>query len=126
MDDAQKVLRVDAGPEARGGDWQQLQFTLDAPPNGAHTVRLVALARGGRVWFDDFNLLHMRPTKPLLRVFVNQVGYELAGPKSAVVASNFFPKDRTTLDVQLARLQWQRRIAKPGFLRRTNLRRQTG
>lgn len=101
MDDVQQVLRVDAGPEARGGDWQQLKFALDAPPDGAHTVRLVALARGGRVWFDEMDLLHLRPRKPVLRVFVNQVGYELAGPKSAVVASNFFPAEGSTLGVQL-------------------------
>ncbi|MEX0611551.1 MAG: glycoside hydrolase family 9 protein, partial [Pirellulales bacterium] len=101
MDDMQKVVRIDAGPETGGSDWHQLKFTLDAPPEGAHAVRLVALARGGRVWFDDFNLLHLRPGKPVLRLFVNQVGYELAGPKSAVVASNFFPSKGSTLDVQL-------------------------
>jgi len=101
MDDMQKVVRVEAGPETRSGDWQRLKLTLDAPPERAHTVRLVALARGGRVWFDDFDLLHLRPRKPVLRVLANQVGYELAGPKSAVLASNFFPAEGTTLGVQL-------------------------
>jgi hypothetical protein len=62
---------------------------------------LVALARGGRVWFDEFDLLHLRPLKPLLRLFVNQVGYELAGPKSAIMASNFFPADGTSLGVEV-------------------------
>jgi hypothetical protein len=100
-DDMQQVVRVDPGPETRGGDWQRLHVTPSAPPDRATSIRLVALARGGRAWFDEFDLLHLRPTKPLVRVFVNQVGYELAGPKSAVVASNFFPADGTTLDVQL-------------------------
>jgi hypothetical protein len=101
MDDMQKVLRVDAGPETRAGDWQKLTFQTDAPPKRAATVRLVALARAGRVWFDEFDLLHLRPVKPVIRVFVNQVGFELAGPKSAVVASNFFPAEGTTLGVKL-------------------------
>jgi hypothetical protein len=100
-DDMQKVVRVDPGPKTRGDDWQRLQFTPEAPPEDAAAIRLVALARGGRVWFDDFDLLHLRPRKPVLRVFANQVGYELAGPKSAVVASNFFPTDGTTLNVAL-------------------------
>jgi hypothetical protein len=101
MDDMQKVVRIDSGPETRGAEWQKLTFTLVVPLEGAATVRLVALARGGRVWFDEFDLLHLRPVKPVLRVFVNQVGYELIGPKSAVVASNFFPSEGTTLNVQL-------------------------
>lgn len=101
MDDTQKVLRVDAGPEIRGGDWQQIKLAPDAPPARAHTVRLVALARGGRVWFDDFDLLHLRSPKPMVRCLSNQVGYELAGPKNAVVATNFFPAVATTLKVQL-------------------------
>ena len=62
----QKVVRVDAGPE-------DAQRRLAAAPVHArraagvapHTVRLVALARGGRVWFDEFDLLHLRPTKPV-------------------------------------------------------------
>jgi hypothetical protein len=101
MDDLQRVLRVDAGPETSGSDWQRLALTVDSPPESAATVRLVALARGGQVWFDEFDLLHLRPRKPILRVLANQVGYALTGPKSAVVASNFFPAGATTLGVHL-------------------------
>ncbi|HTM55505.1 MAG TPA: glycoside hydrolase family 9 protein [Pirellulales bacterium] len=101
MDDTQHVLRVDAGPEQRGADWQKLTLAPDSPPAGAHTVRLVALARGGRVYFDEFDLLHLPSPKPIARVLVNQVGYDLGGPKSAVVATNFFPRDRDQLTVQL-------------------------
>jgi hypothetical protein len=53
------------------------------------------------VWFDEFDLLHLRSHKPVLRALVNQVGYELNGPKSAIVATNFFPTDSSTLNVQL-------------------------
>jgi hypothetical protein len=100
-DDMQKVVRIDAGPETHGDEWKRLQFKPGAPPQRAASVRLVALARGGRVWFDNFDHLHLRPQKPVLCVFANQVGYELAGPKSAVLATNFFPDDSTTLSVQL-------------------------
>ncbi len=101
MDDAQKVLRVDAGPEVRGGDWQQITLVPETPPEQAHTVRLVALVRKGRAWFDEFDLLHLRPQNRVVRVLANQVGYELTGPKSAVVATNFFPADVSTVGVQL-------------------------
>jgi hypothetical protein len=43
MDDIQKVIRVEGGPETHGNDWQRLRFVLDAPPERACTVRLVAL-----------------------------------------------------------------------------------
>jgi hypothetical protein len=96
-DDAQQVLRIDASEEARGDAWRPLTLAPEAPPDGAYAVRLVALVRGGRAWFDDFDQRHQRPSRRIVRVFANQVGYESAGPKSAVVATNFFPADRATL-----------------------------
>ncbi len=114
MDDMQRVVRVDAGPQVRGTDWQKITLDVETPPTGEssavaerekagkpHTLRLVALARGGRVWFDDFELLEMPSQRPIMQALVNQVGYELDGPKSAVLATNFFPTDGTTLKVQL-------------------------
>jgi len=47
MDDMQKVLRVDAGPESRSEGWQELTLAAGSQPEHAHTVRLAALARGG-------------------------------------------------------------------------------
>ncbi|MBI3836524.1 MAG: glycoside hydrolase family 9 protein [Planctomycetia bacterium] len=101
-DDTQKLLRVDASAEMNGADWGHIKLSPVAPPEHSHTVRLVALARGGRVWFDQFDLLEMRSSKPVIRSFVNQVGYELGGAKSAIVATNFFPSDRSTLNFQVA------------------------
>ncbi len=101
MDDAQKLLRVDASAELSGTDWGQVKLAPEAPPAHAHTVRLVALARGGRVWFDQFDLVEMRASKPVIRPLVNQVGYELGGAKSAILATNFFPSDRSTLNFQV-------------------------
>jgi hypothetical protein len=63
-----------------------------APINASY-LRLVAAARGGRVWFDDANLVRLPPLQKRVRVFVNQVGYDQTGPKSAVIAANFYPSD---------------------------------
>ncbi len=79
----------------------RVSLTPALPPAGAANVRLVAVARGGPVWFDDFELLRLRPEQKRIQVFVNQVGYELAGPKTAVVAANFLPDSGIELKVQL-------------------------
>jgi hypothetical protein len=91
-DDQQKVVHVDRGPSIRGESWQPMLLTLSAPTN-ASSVRLVAVARGGRVWLDDSELMRLAPKQKRVRVFVNQVGYEQGGPKSAVIAANFYPSD---------------------------------
>lgn len=101
VDDIQKVLRVDAGKPSTGKGWHQLIFEPNDPPPGAASVRLVAVARGGRVWFDDFELLRLRPKKPVVQIFVNQVGYEQDGPKTAVVATNAFPAQGSTIALEL-------------------------
>ncbi|MBI2928253.1 MAG: glycoside hydrolase family 9 protein, partial [Verrucomicrobia bacterium] len=100
VDDQQKLVRVDAGAPVNGADWQRLVLALAAPTN-AMSVRLVAAARGGRVRFDDCTLLRLAPRRPRVRVFVNQIGYEQAGPKSAVVAANFLPRDRSAVTFKL-------------------------
>jgi hypothetical protein len=100
-DDAQQVLRVDASKAFRGPEWMRVALTPSAPPARAVNVRLVAVARGGTVWFDDFELLRLRPEQKRIQVFVNQVGYELGGPKTAVVAANVPPASGTELSVRL-------------------------
>lgn len=113
-DDAQKVLRVDAGEPASGSKWQQLRLIPLVPPTNAMNVRLVAVARGGVVWFDDFELLRLAPQERRMRVFVNQVGYDQTGPKSAVVAANFLPARGTELEVRLLHAKgsfaWKKRV----------------
>src|SRR5258706_1057331 len=79
-DDEQKVLRVDANRAGGGEDWRLTSLTPPAPPPKANAVRIVAVARGGKVWFDDFDLLSLRPRQKAVRVLVNQVGYDLMGP----------------------------------------------
>lgn len=101
VDDMQKVLRVDVGAQVGGAEWHRLVFHPEAPPGGAASLQLVAVARGGRVWFDDFESLRLRPQQKVVRVLVNQVGYEQDGPKTAIVATNFYPTARTTLPVQV-------------------------
>jgi len=101
MNDAQQVVRVDASRPVSGSGWQRIFLVPPPRPPKAMTVRLVAVARGDSVWFDDFELLQLRPEEKRVQVFVNQVGYELAGPKTAVVAANFLPAAGTELNVQL-------------------------
>lgn len=91
-DDQQKVVRVDTSPSVRGESWQLMSLIITAPTN-ASSVRLVAVARGGNVWLDDSDLVRLAPNQKRVRVFVNQVGYDQAGPKSAVIAANFYPAD---------------------------------
>ncbi|PYM14994.1 MAG: hypothetical protein DME18_05365, partial [Verrucomicrobia bacterium] len=100
MDDLQRVVRVDSSSPVNDEHWQRLSLSLIAPTNAA-SVRLVAAARRGQVWFDDGNLFRLAPRRHRVRIFVNQVGYQQAGPKSAVVASNFFPTDRSALTFQI-------------------------
>jgi hypothetical protein len=118
MDDSQNVVRVDASAKTRGGDWQLITLAPEAPPEHAHTLRLVALVEGGSAWFDDFNLLQLPSSQPMVRCFVNQVGYELDGPKSAVVATNFFPADGTTVQVQVVdsdgNVAWEKGVPASG------------
>jgi len=100
-DDTQQVLRVDTGKPASGSQWVPISLIPPAPPAKAAAVRLVAVARGGTAWLDDFESVRLRPQGRRLRVFVNQVGYELAGPKSAVIAANFLPASGMALSVRL-------------------------
>jgi hypothetical protein len=101
MDDTQQILRVDPGPETTGTNWEPLKLAPENPPADAHAVKLVALVRGGHAWFDDFNLRHLRAREKVVRVFANQVGYELEGPKNAVVATNFFPAEMTSIQLRI-------------------------
>jgi hypothetical protein len=120
-DDAQQVLRVDASQSVNGSAWQRTSLVPSSPPTKAVSVRLVAVARGGAVWFDDFELLRLRAQERRIQVFVNQVGYELAGPKTAVVAANFLPASGTELRAQLLTAQgksaWKQKLPCAGRIR---------
>lgn len=102
LDKDERVLRADPVPAVgREDDWQRHDGIMTAPPKTTY-VTMTALARGGKAWFDDFSLMPLAPAQrkePVVQVFVNQVGYERTGPKSAVVASNFFPEDTPTASI---------------------------
>ncbi|MSS70542.1 MAG: hypothetical protein EXS64_03535 [Candidatus Latescibacteria bacterium] len=116
--DEQKVVHVDSTAQVRGQDWQRISIAREALPEGASTLRLVAVAHGGEVWFDGFEPLALRPQKRQVRIFVNQVGYEALGPKSAVVATNFFPTKGTGIDFQMVtpegKVVLQRQVSSSG------------
>jgi len=117
-DGRQTVLRIDRSDALRGGEWHVISLIPPAPPSNTAAVRLVAAARGGKVWFDDFDLLRLRPRQKSMRLFVNQVGYGLEGPKSAVVAANFFPLSGKPLTFQLlnpkGKVVWKQEVSCAG------------
>jgi hypothetical protein len=99
-DDYGKKIRVDLSPERTGEEWQEINSIVTVP-SGALDIQLCAVARRGTVWFDDFSLTGCRPDTPEIKVFVNQVGYDVDLPKSAVVATNFFPSETPVVTVEL-------------------------
>ena len=114
-DDAQKVLRIDTCKPVSGLQWQRVSLIPPSPPAKAMSVRLVAVARGGTVWFDNFEILRLRPQERRIQIFVNQVGYELAGPKTAVVAANFLPASSAEFSVQVlnakGKVAWKQNVS---------------
>lgn len=114
MDDYQRIVRVDSGATTKSEDWSRLSVSLTAPTNAA-SVRLVAVAQGGQVRFDDADLLRLAPHERRLRIFSNQIGYDLAGPKSLVVAANFFPKNNSTVTLQLRTLRGKNVLKQKSF-----------
>ena len=95
LDAWDKVVRRDrltSGAAENG--WARYRADDLRPPTGATNARIVLAVRNGKAWFDDFWFSPQQParnTKPIVRVHVNQVGHEPDGPKSLVVATNFFP-----------------------------------
>ena len=100
-DNAANVVRVDEGPETSGENWNEVLTPVFEPPSGASVVRLALLVRKGEAWFDDVRLTTLPAKQRVVKALVNQVGYDLGGPKSAVIATNFFPKEQITARVQL-------------------------
>ncbi|MBI3736907.1 glycoside hydrolase family 9 protein [Candidatus Sumerlaeota bacterium] len=89
-DDLEKIVRVDQSAEFSGVDWTEILTDPLDVPHGAAQARLVLLAQGGSACFDDARLIALPPARPSVKVLVNQVGYDLGGPKSAVIAANVF------------------------------------
>jgi hypothetical protein len=96
MDGRARVLRADAAkPIATEQGWTHWEATVH-PAAGATAIRIAMALRGGKAWFDDFRFSAELPAsrrEQAVRVHVNQVGYECDGPKSLVVATNFFPPE---------------------------------
>jgi hypothetical protein len=90
-DSAQNILRVDTGPEVNVADWRRITMPAAVPPEGAKTVRVALIARGGPVNFDDADLVAEPPQTPSVRVLTNQAGYGEEDPKYAVVMTNLAP-----------------------------------
>jgi len=110
-DDLQTTITNEAGPLVSGGDWQSLSLRAQAPPRAA-ALRLVLVAQRGRVWFDDCRLARLAPKEPRVSIFVNQVGYDRQGPKSAVVAANLFPAASGAIEFEVVDAKNRRALKK--------------
>lgn len=99
VDDMQRVKRVDQSKSVNNSDWTLITLTTENVPDGAASVRLVAVSRGGRVWFDDFDLLRLKPRKHVARILLNEVGLNEHASHTSVIATNYFPDDKTTIEV---------------------------
>lgn len=95
------ILRVDSGPPAAGpsGAWQRLSTGPLEPPAGATVLRIALSVTASTSRqppaasrFDDADLVTHPPSRQIVIVTVNQVGYESKGPKSAVVLTGSFPR----------------------------------
>jgi len=111
LDAWNKVIRADrAAASAAEQGWTQYAVHV-APPEGAIWATLAVGVREGPSWFDDFWFSVEQPARrrrPVVRVHVNQVGYETKGPKSVVVATNFFPRDATQGEIEIQTLAGKR------------------
>jgi len=108
LDAWEKIVREDAAEAtATENGWQRYERSaLSPPPDATHITVAVRVRAGGKAWFDDFFFGAQRPgtnKRSVARVLVNQVGYDLAAPKSAVVATNFFPRDPENAYLVVAR-----------------------
>ncbi|MDZ4857426.1 MAG: glycoside hydrolase family 9 protein [Candidatus Hydrogenedentes bacterium] len=92
-DSAQDVLRVDVGEPTSSTEWTRLSSPSVSPPHDARTLRMSLIVRGGEVVWDDAELISELPVAPVVRVLVNQAGYETIGPKHAVLMTNAPPSE---------------------------------
>ena len=98
LDAWEKVISEDTvEPASVENGWTRYKRDDLTPPTDAtHTTVAVRVKGGATAWLDDFFFGAQSPashTRPIAHVLINQVGYDLGAPKSAVVATNFFPAD---------------------------------
>lgn len=95
-DDPANVLGSHLGGPFMHGDWGTVRTHIVSPPEGARNLRVVLLAKGGPVRFDEAALITNPPKTRIVKVLVNQAGYGRNSPKTAVVMTNFYPQETTT------------------------------
>ncbi|MFH1742719.1 MAG: glycoside hydrolase family 9 protein [bacterium] len=106
-DSAQRVIGVNPSEPMGADGWQILSTGPVKPPEGTYALRPALAVRktaGAAIqqataWFD--NVMFQIQDAPFVRVVVNQVGYEINGPKSAVVMTNFFPGETPNGKVEI-------------------------
>jgi hypothetical protein len=111
------IVRLDEARAVQSdGGWTRYEAEDLAAPERASLVTVSVWVREGRASFDDFVLCAVGAAgnkRRLAQVHVNQVGYELAGLKSLVVATNFFPERRAGAAVDIVSAQGERVVSLP-------------
>lgn len=95
-----RVLREDPLSKIAGsGDaWTRFSLSETSPPPEAQWLALVLVTQsGGPVWWDEARVTGYFQRTPRVRIYVNQVGYEIMAPKKFTVAANFDPEKKTCL-----------------------------
>jgi hypothetical protein len=105
LDRCARVLRRDQADTTETVDgWTRLELLPARPPVEAEMVLVSMLVNQGQAWFDDFDLRAVELAsnrRPVVRVHVNQVGYEQTWPKTAVVSTNFVADDPTAAVIDI-------------------------
>ena len=99
------ILGMDLAEPAETVDgWTRYEVSAARAPEEANLVTVTNLVRDGKAWFDDFELHAVAPAankRPVVKVHVNQVGYERSWPKSLVVETNFFPERAVRSELEI-------------------------
>ena len=114
------VMREDALAAAANDDpgpWVRLAAPSVTPPPGARWLTLVLRSSTGSAWWDSAEVVGILSQKPESRVLVNQVGYDVGGPKRftarstvAAEAARFELLDEASATVYRGRLERAGRI----------------
>lgn len=106
-DAAQKTLRTDFGDAVEASEWRTISAGPFPAPEGARQARPILAVQaktessGQEVLarFDEVALDYQ--DRPVVRPVVNQAGYEVNAPKTAIVLANFQPKYSDKADFAL-------------------------
>ncbi len=97
--------------------WVKYSAENLTPPRGSKWLKLVCETKNNPAWWDSAEITGNYKNRPLLRVLVNQLGYDLNAPKLFTVQCNYSAKtgkfellDQSGNSVYSAKLDYKDRI----------------